>query len=153
MPADSPTDPQDTLLYSAKVEADVADLATLASLARRIEPELLRALRRRLADRVAASLSSRTESKLWFHPMVETRGPEAITLLPEYTRALNNRLALDPQLLEDAYAITSEIHATSSPILQWEERLLYLLVRGHASGDDEKHRHAQLDTYHDRSSG
>jgi len=113
---------------------EVAALATVASLARSIEPELLRSLRLGLGSQILGRrISVSAESALWFSNFVESRGADAITLLPEALQVLRPRLANDPQLLEDARAIIEDCHKSAPDVLQWEERIVYLALTGKTS--------------------
>ncbi len=114
--------------------SDVASLATVASLARTIEPELLRSLRLALGDRLPGKrITVATESALWFSSLVEGRGSEGITLLPEVLQVVRPRLAANRQLLEDARVIVEESHRSAPDVLQWEERIVYLSLTGQNS--------------------
>jgi hypothetical protein len=113
---------------------EVAALATVASLARSIEPELLRALRVGLGSRIfERRISVSAESALWFSNFVESRGADAITLLPESLRVLRPRLAINLELLEHARAIVADCHRSAPEVLQWEERIVYLALTGKTS--------------------
>jgi hypothetical protein len=113
---------------------DAFALATVASLARSIESELLRALRVELklsAGGVPVTVSA--ESGIWFSDFVESRGADGITLLPEVLQALRPRLKEDPTLLKDARRIIEVAHESAPEVLRWEERLVYLALTGEAS--------------------
>ncbi len=106
---------------------DILALAIVASLARSIEPELLRSLRVELrlnAGNLPVTVSA--ESGLWSSSLVESRGSDRITLLPEASQLLRTRLQADPPLLEAARKIIEAAHRGSPQVLQWEERLVYL---------------------------
>jgi hypothetical protein len=120
----------DVLSSVKSARADVLALATVASLARRIEPELLRTLRLSLADRFGTDPRPHagTESALWFSPLVESRGPDSITLLPEISRQLQDLLMADGELLEAAHAVIEECHRDLPPVLRWEEELVYVAL-------------------------
>jgi tetratricopeptide (TPR) repeat protein len=108
---------------------EVAALASVASLARSVEPELLRALRVGLGARISGKrISVSAESALWFSSFVESRGTDTITLLPEALHVLRARLADDRQLLEDARMIVEDCHKSAPDVLQWEERIVYLAL-------------------------
>jgi GTPase SAR1 family protein len=106
---------------------DVIALAALASLARRIEPELLRRLRLELAHRFPAEMRPTvgSESKLWFSQLVETRGADSITLVPEVIEELRSELT-SRGLVEDCYAVIAECHRAAPPVIRWEEELVRL---------------------------
>ena len=117
--------------FCAQRTPEVAALATVASLARSIEPELLRSLRLGLGSRISGMpISVSAESALWFSNLVESRGADAITLLPEALRVLRPQLAGDRQLLEEARAIVEDCHKSAPEVLQWEERIVYLALMG-----------------------
>ncbi len=107
---------------------DVVTLAMLASMARKIEPELLRALRFSLSNRFLADQRPTvgTEAALWFSSFIESRGSDGITLLPEFSKLLRERLRLDSSLLEATRKVIQECHEKSPPIICWEENLIYL---------------------------
>ncbi|HLM02327.1 MAG TPA: hypothetical protein VK400_14845, partial [Pyrinomonadaceae bacterium] len=107
---------------------DVYFLALITSPARKIEPELLRALRLKLADYFPAGAkpSVETESALWFSSLVESRGSDSITLLPGVLDLLRERLKAQPvNLLEKIRAIIKECHQSVPPVISWEEDLIY----------------------------
>lgn len=111
---------------------DVVALAELASLARFIEPELLRAIRLELGERAAGStrMTVASESAVWFSPFVASRGADGITFLPEYCHVLRPRLAAHRLLLEDTRRVVEECHKSAPDVLQWEERIVYLALTG-----------------------
>jgi tetratricopeptide (TPR) repeat protein len=120
---------------------EVAALAGVASLARSIEPELLRALRIGLGTRISGRrISVSAESALWFSSFVESRGTDAITLLPEALHVLRPLLADDPQLLKDARIIVEDCHKSAPDVLQWEERIVYLALTGQTALLEEEIR-------------
>ena len=108
-----------------------AELAVPLSIAVRIEPELIRAIR--LA--VLPHLDVSAESGLWFaDDLVASRGPDTIVLSPEVLPRLRAELAdrvaasgpADPvRLVGD---ITARVHASGSPALVLEERVTWLAV-------------------------
>lgn len=120
--------------YESK-RPDVVSLAMLSSLARRIEPEVLRELRLELADRLDEKYSLKhrltvaTEAALWFSPLLESRGPDNITLLAEFSHLLRERLKEDQELLDKAHEIIDRLHQSVSPVILWEEDLVYLSLR------------------------
>jgi kumamolisin len=108
-----------------------AELAVPLSVAVRIEPELIRAIR--LA--VLPHLDVSAESDLWFaDDLVASRGPDTIVLRPEVLPGLRAELAArlagsggdDP--IRSVGRITSRIHASDSPALVLEERVTWLAV-------------------------
>ncbi len=125
-------------VYSRRTPEVVA-LASVASLARAVEPELLRALRVGLGTRISGTrLSVSAESTLWFSDLVESRGADAITLRPEVLYVLRPKLATDRQLLEDARTIVEDCHKSAPDVLQWEERIVYLALTGRTAMLEEE---------------
>jgi hypothetical protein len=113
------------------------EIATLLSVAVRIEPELIRAIRLTLLPRLDVG----AESDLWFSHWVVTREADAIVLRDEVVLQLRQRLAErlatagpdDPaRRVWDAVAW---VHRRLSPALLMEERLAWLAVN--AAGADE----------------
>jgi internalin A len=127
MPAEATVDAAQGL---DTMRGDVVALATVASLARRIEPELLRALRLGLAERFAPTSRPHvgTEAALWFSPIVESRGPDSITLTSHVSRLLQDRLATNGELLEAARAVIEDCHRDMPAVLRWEEEVVYLAL-------------------------
>jgi hypothetical protein len=77
-------------------------LARLASIAGRIEPQLLRALRLRLAPYFGAD----AEGDLWFSDMVESAAHTGLILRPNIQRILQDELAsYSDDLLESAWEV------------------------------------------------
>lgn len=109
-------------------QPDLFSLSLLASLARRIEPELLRSLRLNLAhyfdEKKRPTVG--TESALWFSSLIESRGSESVTLLPGVLEILRQRLKAQENLLEEVYSITKRLHQNVPPIISWEEELIYI---------------------------
>jgi type VI secretion system protein ImpC len=101
-------------------------LATLGSLASRLEPQLLRALRLGLAPPVDAG----AEADLWFSPLVEIRAASGVVLRRDILPVLRERLADDRNSLEQAWRVTRRLHATGSPAILAEEELAYLSLVG-----------------------
>ncbi|GEM_PF-1815230 len=125
--------------YSS-IRPDVVSLGMLASLARRIEPELLRALRLALGDRFSADHrpTVATEAALWFSFFVESRGPDNITLLPEFSQLLRECLREDQELIEAAHNVIKNCHESISPIIRWEEELVYLSLNENTLDPESK---------------
>jgi hypothetical protein len=103
---------------------DALRLAELVSFAVLIEPALLRRMRLELLKGVDAG----AEADLWLSPLVQTRSPEGISLLPGVAELLRQRLAQQPDLLEQAWNLTSQMHAGLPPTLLLEEELNKLSV-------------------------
>jgi phospholipase C len=106
------------------------ELAVPLSIAVRIEPELIRAVR--LA--VLPYLDVAAESDLWFSDLAASRGPESIVCAPEVLPALRAELAgriaastpADP--IRTLWDVTARVHARISPALLLEERVAWLAV-------------------------
>ncbi|MCX4763656.1 hypothetical protein OG562_22365 [Streptomyces sp. NBC_01275] len=109
------------------------ELATVLSIATRIEPELIREVRLRLLPHLDVG----AEADLWFCDWVGARTPEAVALLPEclpYLRAgLVDKLEKEPRLREIA-SIVSEFHHDLSPALLLEEQVTWDSLSGNAEG-------------------
>jgi hypothetical protein len=113
-----------------------AELAVPLSIAVRIEPDLIRAMR--LA--VLPYLDVAAESDLWFSDLVAARGPDSIIFEPEILPALRGRLAewlahsqpTDP--VRAVWDIVNRIHASTSPALLLEERVAWLAISAGDSG-------------------
>ena len=118
-------------------DSPAGQLAIALSIAVRIEPELIRAIR--LA--VLPQLDVSAESDLWFADgLVTSRGPDSIVLKTELLPALRARLAerfarsAPGEPIRSVGDITALIHATASPALALEERVAWLSVtQGDAS--------------------
>ena len=67
-----------------------------------------------------------TEAALWFCPFVETRGPSGITLLPQFSELLREKLRGDNSLLEKGRKVVEKCHENTPPVMRWEEELVYL---------------------------
>jgi hypothetical protein len=113
-------------------DPDAVRLARLASLAVRIQPHLLRRLRLEFLPEVDVG----TEADVWFGPLVESRGAEAIVLDPHATDLLREDLAAEPELLREVRRVTDEAHRKAPPTLRLEEEVngLALLNDGDVVG-------------------
>ncbi|MEV1065244.1 hypothetical protein [Streptomyces sp. NPDC050263] len=109
------------------------ELATVLSIATRIEPELIRAVRLRLLPHLDVG----AEADLWFCDWVGARTPEAIALLPDclpFLRAgLVDRLESEPRLGE-VMDIVTELHRGLSPALLLEEQVTWDSLSGDVEG-------------------
>jgi WD domain, G-beta repeat len=111
---------------------DVVELARLASVATRVEPQLLRRLRTHLLPVAHAGL----EGDVWLSALVESRSPRGFVLRDAVARALRVELAQDPPRLERAWAITAAMHEHEPPSIRLEEEVTYLaLAGGPAAGE------------------
>ncbi len=97
-------------------------LALAASLAVRVEPELVRALRLCLFPGVDAG----AEADLWFSPLVRSQTPLALEFERNTLELLRRDLAADPQLLHSAWEVIEEFHAGAPYALRLEEELTWL---------------------------
>ncbi|MFE9628965.1 CHAT domain-containing protein [Streptomyces sp. NPDC006527] len=111
---------------------DAVRLATVLSVATRIEPGLLRAARLRLFPRMNVG----AEADLWASDWVAHRGPSYLVLRPEILPRLRAALR---DLLSTArsqgrslpvWEIVSTAHTDMSPALLLEERLTWLAISG-----------------------
>jgi|GEM_PF-2620471 len=107
----------------------VVSLAEAVSLAVRVEPELLRRARLELVPAANAS----TEADLWFSSLVDAPSATAFMLRADVAERLRRRLGRDAARLEQAWKITSEVHAKAPPAIALEEEVNYLLL---AEGPD-----------------
>jgi hypothetical protein len=117
--------------------AGAVEIATLLSVAVRIEPELIRAIRLILLPRLDVG----AEGDLWFSHWVVTREADAIVLRDEVVLELRQRLAerLTAARPDDParrlWDVVASVHGRLSPALLVEERLAWLAVN--AAGADE----------------
>ncbi|MFE5851807.1 CHAT domain-containing protein [Streptomyces sp. NPDC056500] len=105
------------------------ELATTLSIATRIEPELIRAVRLGLHPHLDVG----AEADLWFCEWVGARTHDAIALLPEclpYLRGrLTRRLAAEPGMAE-VFTLLSDHHQDLSPALVLEEQITWASLMG-----------------------
>jgi hypothetical protein len=109
----------------SNVPRGALQLATLASLAARIEPQLLRTLRLELGTDLSAS----DEADLWFSGLVAMSAATGIVLRDDAADELRLRLARNKDALEAAWQITRAVHAGNGPILLAEEELTFLALK------------------------
>ena len=107
-------------------------LARVVSLATRIEPELLRAARIHVVPHLGVS----AEVDLWFSTLVESRTPLAIVLRADVLDDLRAELGADQAMLDRAWTVVEEMHASAPPVLHLEERLTWLGLRDRDTGDE-----------------
>ncbi len=101
---------------------EVVELARVTSLAVRVEPHLLRALRLKLLPHLDVG----SEADLWFSSLVESRGSRWFVLKPAVAGVLRADLANEPELLGQARQITQSAHAYAPPSLALEEELHFI---------------------------
>lgn len=123
-------------------DGDLLRLATVLSVAARIEPDLIRAVRLE----VLPGLDVGCESELWFSDLVSSRSREAVSLRPDLLPGLRDELAGmlaaaqpdDP--LRRLGDVIADAHADLPPALRIEEEVNWLAVEsvpGHADAIDE----------------
>lgn len=109
-----------------RVSDPVKRLATVVSLAARIEPELLRAARLRLLPDVDVG----AEADLWFSDLVAARSTRRIVLEAEVASTLQVLLGENRELMDAAREIIATMHASAPAAIQLEEELTYLALAG-----------------------
>lgn len=118
------------------------ELATSLSVATRIEPELIRAVRLGLHPHLDVG----AEADLWFCHWVSVRTHDAIALMPQCLPYLRARLArsleTDPRM-SGVFEIISEYHHGLSPALVLEEQITWHTVIGEQERADQ-HLHRAL---------
>ena len=123
----------------------------LASLAGRVERQLLRALRLNLAPHLAAA----DEADVWFSPYIQTAGETGLLFRPAALPELQRRLAQDPLgRLELAWRLIFQLRTgvtfaergalKHSTWLLVQEELTYWGLRGGPSNDEDERRIATL---------
>jgi tetratricopeptide (TPR) repeat protein len=116
-------------------------LALAASLAARVEPELVRAYRLNLFPGVEPG----AEADLWFSPLVQSQTPLALEFEPETLELLRGDLGDDQELLQRAWQVLEAFHVSAPFALRLQEELTWLgLSRGSNPGIIEERLHAVL---------
>lgn len=110
----------------AQVTPDALRLAELVSIAVRVEPALLRAIRLGLCP----GLPTAAEADLWFSGLTDARSRSGFALAPGARAVLQQRLAGDRQNLEQAWRITRTVHAGAPRLMRIEEELVWLALSG-----------------------
>ncbi|MCZ4604891.1 tetratricopeptide repeat protein [Streptomyces sp. Lzd4kr] len=119
----------------------VEKLATALSVAVRVEPELIRAVRLELFPRFGVE----TESQLWFSGLARSQGPTGLVFDVDERRRLQARLERwlrqqrqQPHAsVHSLWRIIQRVHADLSPALLLEEQVTWLAVSGqHREIDD-----------------
>jgi len=113
------------------VNRDALRLARLACLAARVEPHLLRSLRRALLP--TADLSA--ELDLWHSPLVRLRNSTAMVFEPEALDRLRHELAADPRR-QAALDVTRDCFRTHPPLVRLDIELNALAVIDPEIGDE-----------------
>jgi hypothetical protein len=103
-------------------------LAQLVSLAARVEPELVRAVRLLYLPDVDAG----AEADLWFSPAVQASSPLGLVFRPEVLAELRNELAKEENhdLLQKAWKALQIVHEHAPPAMLLEEEVTYLSLSG-----------------------
>ena len=106
------------------------ELGLLLSVAVRVEPTLIRAVRLHLAPTCDVG----TEADLWFSDWVGTRGVDAVSFRPSIRRTLQARLSMRLAAADATdpawrlWPIIAAVHHQISPALALEERVTWLSV-------------------------
>lgn len=120
----------DDIAILQEVNADALALAQLASLAARVEPELLRALRLELLT----SADVAAEADVWWSGLVESRSPIAIRLareaLPRLRQGLLGGGSRIGSNFEATHRVISRVHANAPEVVKIEECLIYWGLTG-----------------------
>ena len=122
----------------------IEDLATALSVAVRIEPELIRAVRLGVFPNYGVAV----EADLWFSDLVRSRGSHGIVFDEDVRHRLQGRLSKllsrtspsDP--IHRVGAIIARIHDHLSPALLIEEKATWHAIRGEMSAVEEALRPA-----------
>jgi tetratricopeptide (TPR) repeat protein/tRNA A37 threonylcarbamoyladenosine biosynthesis protein TsaE len=118
----TPEDARTIIDAFAKDNPEAYRLALAASLAARVEPELVRALRLDVLPETDAG----AEADLWFSPLVQSQTPLALEFEPEVLALLREDLATEQELLKSAWKVLGKFHERAPLALQLEEQLTYL---------------------------
>lgn len=128
---------------------DAVKLARFASLAIRVEPVLLRCLRRRLMPWAGPD----AEADLWLSDLVDGRMTGAMELRHDVRHLLRDWLAQDPDMLHAAAGITFDVHAEAPPAFLLEERAAAQALAGDRDAVAETLRQMEAVVRRDGSSG
>ena len=99
-------------------------LAETVSLAVLIEPALLRRARLELERNADTGV----EADVWFSTFVASRDPDGIVFHREAAEGLRRRLASSVDRRRRAWALLQQVHADTSPALQLEEEIAWLIA-------------------------
>lgn len=113
--------PQDRTRHVHGGAKDLLPLKQALSLAVRVEPELIRAMRVELFPALGVS----AEARLWEDPDVETRNAMGLVFRTDRRRHLQSELAKDPGRFEAAWKVIEPLHRKISPAIRMEEELAY----------------------------
>jgi tetratricopeptide (TPR) repeat protein len=115
------------------------DLASALSVAVRVEPELIRAVRLALFPRLGVE----TESELWFSELVRPQGPTGLVIdtaeRHRLQHRLQRRLRQEPEdaPMRSLWRIIRRVHADLSPALRLEEHVTWLAVTDSSRAIDD----------------
>jgi hypothetical protein len=116
------------LIESVRTEApQVVRLATVVSIASRVEPALLRRARLELCP----GMETGVEVELWHSPLVEASSRKAITLQADVAHYLQQELRQSGEL-DNAYHLIAECHKDLPEAIRLEEEIAWRFV-----ADDE----------------
>jgi Periplasmic copper-binding protein (NosD) len=117
----------------SEANASIVDLAARASLAARVEPSLLRALRLEITPQLDAGV----EGDLWFSALVHSRGVDGFTLRTDVLDDLREQLKRDEKRLRKVWEITERLHRGISPAVKLEEDIAWLAVTAGAAAPQQ----------------
>jgi hypothetical protein len=107
-----------------RLSKDAMALAEAVSIAARIEPELLRAMRLDLLPWASVS----AEADVWFCDLMESRSPRFAVMHDVAARRLRSRLAENGARLAAAWPILDRVHRNAPPALHAEEELTWRVL-------------------------
>jgi len=108
----------------AAINQDAVQLATLVSLASRIEPELLRTLRLEMLPSTDAS----AEADLWLSALMSSRSALFAVMRPAVADTLREQLGSDPQRLHATWGVLSHIHVNAPAALRTAEEITWRVL-------------------------
>jgi hypothetical protein len=116
---------RETLAEIELLQPGMVRLAELVSLTARVEPALLRHLRREFAP----DLGPEVEAELWFGPLAESYGATGFVLDPEFAEILRERLTSRPAQLERLAASMARCRLDAPESIRLEEKVTVLALR------------------------
>jgi type VI secretion system protein ImpC len=122
-PTDSNRRASDVL---GRLSSAARQLAGAVSLAARVEPQLLRALRLELVPHASVTV----EAELWFSDLIDQPAPTGLMIAPGYRESLQRQMRRHLGRLRRAYELIEEHHRQSPPALRLEEELTYKSLIG-----------------------